>query len=253
MVRGLRVLGVGCLVLALAAGQALAQEKGKRGPGGFGMGMGMGGPGGQGMTLMLLQAVKVQKELDLVQDQKDKLKELSGKFQGEMREQFSGMGDLRDLSQEERQAKMKEIQEKAAEVTKKFQKQADEILLRTQGERLKEISLQLRGTQALMDKEVADKLKIDDDQKERIQAAQRSVFEKARDLFAGGDREKAMEKMRDLQKEASEKAMDVLTAEQKEQFAKMKGDKVDFTMQDVFPQMGRPGGKGKGKGPAKPE
>ena len=78
MVRGLRVLGVGCLVLALAAGQALAQGK-QGGKGRFGMGPGGGMGGGQQFAMMLLRADKVQKELDLVQEQKDKLKELADK------------------------------------------------------------------------------------------------------------------------------------------------------------------------------
>lgn len=248
MVRGLRVLGVGCLVLALAAGMALAQPgkqggKGKRSFGGF-MGGGMGG--GQQMTLMLLRADKVQKELDLVQDQKDKLKELADKVQKEMGSVFQGMGNFRDMSEEERAAKGKEMQEKMAEVTKKAQKEVDEILLPKQATRLKEISLQLRGIMALStDKEVSDKLKITDEQKEKMQTAQREVFEKARDLFQpGGDREKAMEKMRELQKEAGDKALDVLNADQKEEYAKMKGEKIDFTLQDIMSSMGGMFGKG---------
>ena len=54
--------------------------------------------------------------------------------------------------------------------------------------------------------------------------------------------------MAELQKEASEKILDVLSADQKEEYAKMKGDKIDFTLQDIMPQIGGMFGKGKGKG-----
>jgi hypothetical protein len=246
MVRGLRVLGVGCLVLALAAGQVLAQGKGKQGKRFGFMGGGMGG--GQQMTLMLLRADKVQKELDLVQEQKDKLKELADKVQKDMQSTFQGMGNLRDLSDEERQAKMKEIQDKVADLTKKAQKEVDGILLPKQSSRLKEISVQLRGIMALVgDKEVSDKLKITDQQKEKMQTAQREAFQKVdfRALFQE-DQAKAREKMAEVQKEANEKVLDVLNADQKEEYAKMKGDKVDFTMQDIMQQIMPNFGKGKG-------
>jgi hypothetical protein len=97
------------------------------------------------------------------------------------------------------------------------------------------------------DKEVSDKLKITDEQKQKMQAAQQEAFQKVdfRALFQE-DPAKAREKMAEVQKEASEKAHDVLTADQKEEFAKMKGDKVDFTMQDIMQQIMPNFGKGKG-------
>jgi hypothetical protein len=80
--------------------------------------------GGQQFTMMILAADKVQKELDLVQEQKDKLKELRDKVQKDTQALFQGVNFM-EMSAEDRQA----LQQKVADLTKKAQKDVDEILL----------------------------------------------------------------------------------------------------------------------------
>jgi hypothetical protein len=64
-----------------------------------------------------------------------------------------------------------------------------------------------------------------------------------RELFQGGNREGAREKVQELRKQASEKATAVLTADQKAAFEKMKGS--EFKMPEGA--FGPPGGARKNR------
>lgn len=181
-------------VVAMAASPALvqAQQRGGRGFGGFGMN-----------TLFLLGQKSVAEELKLSDEQKTKVKELQEK----QREVFQ---TLRDLSQEERRAKMQEMA-----------KAVDQVLKPQQLKRVKQIALQQAGVRAVNDEEVAKALKVTDEQKDKIREIGRESFEKLRDI--GFDEDKAKEREQ-LQKETNEKMMAVLTSEQKTKLKEMEGE-----------------------------
>lgn len=215
-------LAIGCLSLLLAvAFCAPAMAQGRRGGGG---GFGGGGFGGFGMSdSMLLQSAQIQKELELVDDQIAKIKEIASD-----RSAFSG---LRDLSNDERAAKM-------AEAAKAQKAKLDAVLLPAQQARLEEISLQLRGAGALSDESVQTKLGLTDDQKAQLKTVRDENRKAMGDLFAGGggggrdasaeDRAAAREKMTKAQADANEKLLAVLTGEQKEKFEQMQGKKIEI-------------------------
>ena len=123
-----------------------------------------------------------------------------------------------------------------------------EILLPLQIERLEQISLQMRGASALADPKVAAKLSLTDDQKKKIEAAKTANMESMRAMFQGGnrdqnqDREAMRAKMQQQRKEAEEKVLGVLTADQKASFEKLKG--AAFTMPERGPRGGDQGGQG---------
>jgi hypothetical protein len=130
---------------------------------------------------------------------------------------------------------MKMITEKG----KELQKKVDTLLDAKQQARIKELSLQRRGVGALGDDEVIDALKLSDDQKQKLsdirdEAGKQSQAIIQGALGGGGDRSAIREKMQALQKEFGEKALATLTAEQREQFEKMKGTKFDFPPQRGF-------------------
>ena len=201
--------------------------------------MSMGGAGG-GPTLLeaaggLLRSEEVQKEIELLDDQKAKLKAMGD----ELREEMQKQGEkLRDLSQEERGAKFAELRkEYAAKVTTKL----NEVLLPHQMERVKELAVQRLGLMALGDPEVQEKLKITDEQKEKMKAVRESMMTSAREMFGNREslrdmdedaRRKRMEEMREkfgkLRSEVEGKALDILTSEQKGALEKMKGKKFEF-------------------------
>jgi Spy/CpxP family protein refolding chaperone len=217
---------------------ALAQ--GRRGGGGGGFGGGMGGFGIS--ESQLLQSAQVQKELELVDDQVAKIKEIAGD-----RSAFSG---LRDLSNDERREKM-------AAAAKAQKEKLDAVLLPAQQARLAEIMLQVRGAGALNEADVQAKLGLTDEQKTQLKTVQDENRKAMGELFAGGgggrdasqeERAANREKRTKAQAEANEKLLAVLTGEQKSKFEQMQGKKIEIDRAALFGQGfgGRRGGNGGG-------
>jgi hypothetical protein len=187
--------------------------------GGFGM---MGGPA------MLVGQESVKKELKVSEEQGKKLEE----FATQMREKRQG---LRDLDPEERRAKM-------AELNKESEKALGEILTAEQNKRLKQISYQISGARAFNNPDVVSALKITDEQKSDLQKINQEAMTQIQELMqgAGGPPdEDTMKKMRALQTEATEKAVKVLTDDQRKQWKEMTGE--PFKGEIKFGQ--RPGGQ----------
>src|SRR5688572_26962511 len=113
--RGL-IVSLAALALVAAAADVSFAQRGRGGPGGRG-GFGFGGPGGPGGggggggITQLLQDENVRKELDLVDEQVSKLTEIGNSLREEIEAQRQGFdfASLRDLSEEQRTAKLAEI------------------------------------------------------------------------------------------------------------------------------------------------
>jgi Spy/CpxP family protein refolding chaperone len=208
-------------VVAMCADSALAQPGGRGGRGGRG-GFG-GGFGGGGGTTQLLQDDSVRKELDLVEEQVTKLQELGSKLQEDMRAEFQGFdfNSLRDLSEEERNAKFAEMRERGEKVTAAAQKEIDAVLLPHQRERLKQLAVQSQmrfgADRALSGGTLADELGITEEQKEKLAAKQQEIQ-------AG-----LQEKIAKLQEEARDELFSVLTSEQQAKLKAMIGKPFTFT------------------------
>lgn len=250
------VLGgiLGLLVLAPVCAFAQAQPaEGGRRPGGFGGGFGGGFSGAT--EGMLLGNEKVQKELELLPEQVADLTKHREATQSQMREMFSGM---RDLPEDERRKKFEEIRGKLETAQKESREKVNAVLLPHQQDRLKEISLQLRGFGAIDDPEVAAALKISDEQKEKIAAVRTEQREKMGELFRQGgqdqDRDAMREKFQKLRTENEKQVLDVLTTAQQAQFEKMKGEKFELDMSALGAGgRGGPGGGGTRFGGRRPE
>jgi Spy/CpxP family protein refolding chaperone len=192
-------------ILALLAVPVSAQQRQRQGGGGaFGSGM---------SSAMLLFQKSVQEDLKMTDDQVKKVTDLSTK----QREAFTG---LRDLSQEERGKKLQEL-------TAQNEKAVGEILKPEQAKRLKEISLQTQGARALAnDAAVAKSLALTGEQQEKIKAIEAESRSEAQKLFQGGigNFEEAQKKRAELTKATNEKAMAVLTPEQKTKWKEMTGE-----------------------------
>lgn len=209
-----------------AVSSGMAQEKGKRPQGGR---TGFGGGS-------LLTNENVQKELKITDDQKKKIEDIM------VAARPSGGTNFRDLSREEAEKAFAEFQLKAQEARKK----AEAILSPEQVKRLKELTVQSQGANALTTPEVAAELKLTDDQKGKLQGISDDYSAKRRDLFGGGGfNQETRDKLTALTKEQDDKSLAVLTADQKTQFEKMKGAKADYELPRGFGG-GRPGG-GTGK------
>jgi len=236
-----------CIAASLVVLFAASAVLGAQAPGMGMMAPGMMGQGGN-IELMLLNVPQVQKELNIVQEQLDKLQEIRRSAMEGMRDLFPR--DFRDLSAEERQQRMQEVRKKMEERTKELRKKVDEVLLDHQKKRLKEIKLQVQGVQALSDPEVIEMLGITPEQREKMENVrkeaadkQRKQMEGLRDLSPEERREKGRQLFEELRKarEATEQAVvDVLTPSQKEKWEKAKGEKFELDMSALFR---RPGGQ----------
>ncbi|WP_339909474.1 Spy/CpxP family protein refolding chaperone [Symmachiella dynata] len=208
-------------------------------------GRGGAGPRGGGDLLSLLRIEEVRTEINLEKGQEESVDEIAKKLRGERGER-GDRRNLRDLSEEERTKMRAERREAAEKRAAEAKKMLAGVLDEQQMKRLNQIKIQVEGVRALSDDEVAAKLEITDEQQGKIEAAEEANREKMREAMQGrrgrrdsGDREAAMKKMEELRKSAESSVLEILTKEQRDQFAAMQGKKFDM------PQP-RFGGRGRG-------
>lgn len=215
---------VATLVALLSSG-AMAQRGrgGQGGPGGF------GGPGGGfgGGRLGTVLRDDVMRDLEIIPDQEDKLRDLQDEMRDKMREQFEG---LRDLSDDERREAFQGMREKIEKLTADYDKEIDTILMPDQRAKLDQRvlaqSVQFGGAGGLTNAAAARALGLTEDQQKKLQEKAREVQE---DLQA---------KIEKLRTEAEDEILAVLTPEQREKVKKLIEER---------PQFGRgPGGRGQG-------
>ncbi|MBN1854998.1 MAG: hypothetical protein JW829_19850 [Pirellulales bacterium] len=205
------VIGVLSVVLAIAVSSvAFAQPAGRpgqRGPGMMGR-VGMGGGMGGG-EMMLLMNEEVRKEIGLLDDQVEKLREMQEGLRDEAREAFSG---FQDLNEDERNARMKEWQTKTQERVK-------EILIPNQWQRLQQISLQVQMQRAGGGEAnaIGDALGLSDDEKEKLQAKAQEISQELQ------------QKIDQLREQAREDLIGSLTPEQQAKLKELTGKKFEFS------------------------
>ena len=216
-----------CLVAATAT--AMAQGRGGGGGGGFG-----GAFAGFNDPTFLLGVEQVQKELTLSEEQKLKVAKL-------VDDNRNSIQDLFQLSPEERQTKMQErVKENKTKIA--------DILSAPQNERLDQISLQLsvltQGPGAFIRPEVADKLGLTSEQKDKIQTIVDELGGKRRDIFqnANGDFQAAGEQVTKLTAEEKDKAVALLTDDQKKKWETLAGKEFKIDLTQMRPGFGGGGG-----------
>jgi hypothetical protein len=183
--------------------------------------------------LGLLGDEKVQKELDLDESQLERIRGLQEDMQAEMREAFSGLRDrFREGNREEI---MQEIREMTTEITDEFDSQLDKELLDHQKQRLKQLVFRAQSRRSggaaagSLPEGMIKELGITEEQKTQM-------IEKARSVKEDLDK-----KIANLQKQAEEEVLAVLTKEQQEKYKELMGEAFEFS-QPRFPGMG--GGRG---------
>lgn len=232
-----------CLMLGIAS-SAVAQPPGPGGPG-FGGPGGPGGPFGGGGLMGLISRDEVQQELQLVDEQKDKVRGITDEMRNKVRDQMRDVfTQMRDLSDDERRAKFGEIRTKMESLQADTEKELDKVLLPHQLERLRQIDLQTkvqqRGASALTGGDVAKALNLTDEQRDKLEKRAAEV------------QEELQTKIKQLQADARKKMLDVLTPDQQAQLEKMMGQQFDLPEQnfrDRFRGRGGRGGRSQGSQP----
>jgi hypothetical protein len=164
----------------------------------------------------LLAIEEVRTELKLTAEQSEKLQALRGS-----REDREA---LQNLSREERQKRYADMAKKAEETIKT-------VLDETQQKRLAELRIQREGSEALTRAEVAEKLGLDQAQKDKIKAIEEAE-DSDRDFdFQNAtqeERQKYFAERRQAREKRDADMLAVLTDAQKESFTKMQGAKFTF-------------------------
>ncbi len=231
---GLKLAVAICVVATTVAAMAQGQGQGRgRGFGGFGRG---GGGFGNDPTV-LLSIEPVQKELDLSADQKTQVQKLADDSRQARQDLFQS-----GAAPEEMQTKMQDM-------AKANKKKADEILLAPQRDRLDQISIQFaiqtQGPGAFTRQDIVDKLGLTAEQKDKIQALADDMQQKIMGIFqdAAGDFQAAQEKVTKLRDEQKDKAMELLTADQKTKLTALTGKEFKIDPMAMFGGRGRRGGQ----------
>jgi Spy/CpxP family protein refolding chaperone len=174
-----------------------------------------------------------------------------------LRSQFQGgqgrREDFQNLSEEERQARFEEFRKQAEERMKVAREKLEQILLPEQMERLKQIGIQVQGTRALEDPQVAEALGLTEDQKQQLEKIREEIraefqrrFEEAQAQGQGQGPPQFDPAQFEAQRKANdERLLAVLTDEQKAKFEELKGEKFELDMSQFQFGRGR-GGRGRG-------
>ncbi|MFN7770808.1 MAG: secretin N-terminal domain-containing protein, partial [Planctomycetaceae bacterium] len=213
-------------------------------PGGFGGGRGGRGGFGEVWVFDLLARDTVRSELNLTESQKTKLEEAAKPFEEErrnLRGMFQGM-----RNPEEFQTRMEEMRKKQDELRKKADEQVNEVLTSTQFTRYRQIFLQSLGTSALAREDVADDLKLTEEQKVQLKKVQDDFRAKQQQMgFFGSPEER--QKLGE-ERDAALKA--VLTADQQKEWDSRLGPKFESDGSAAGAQTAGRGGSGRSEEPA---
>jgi hypothetical protein len=251
----LRIFTLMLAAMAMTTSAVDAQPGGQRQGGGFGRGM-TGGARPVSIT-QLLQIEKVREDAEILDEQAEDIKTAVDKVRQDARSTQGERPNFRELSETQREEFFKKFREQQESTNKKIQEAIEDVLLPQQVERLEEIRLQIQGVGALLTEPVQKELKITAEQKTKFEEVQKKTQEKGqelfsgvRELFQGGDREKAQaamqeirEKMTAMQKETEKNILAVLTDSQKKEFEKMKGKPVEISPEELRPSRGGQGGQ----------
>jgi hypothetical protein len=215
-------------VAALHAMPAFAQQPKHQG---HGSRMPMGGGAG------LIANEGVQKELELTDEQTSKAEAVARA----VREKYHGeFAKVEDLDAQERFEKTAEI---VRTMTSETNKGLADVLKPEQMKRYRQIQLQQLGLMAFTEPEVQSKLKLTDDQVGRIRRILADSQSQRRELVqgggGGGNREEMRKKGATLGKESMDKALAVLSADQKQAWKDMTGEPFQARFQG-FPVFRRP-------------
>ena len=218
-------------VMALALGAIVAVAATAQVPQGPRRGFGMGSS--RDSLLGLLRIDQVRNELKLSAEETGKVTELSEKLRAERREKFAALREIDDQAQ--RRVKMTELMD---ESNRKANGQLRELLSREQMMRLYQIRMQVRPlADSLANPRVASRLQLTEEQQSKVAAIIKAVQTQQSQLRGSmrnlrdatqEQRTEVFQKSRKIRRDADEKALGLLTGEQKEALEKMKGAKIEL-------------------------
>ncbi|WP_020474804.1 hypothetical protein [Zavarzinella formosa] len=221
-------------IVALGGGLSAQQPEPKKGGFGFDPKMMQIFAALRSSPASLLTNKSVREEIKLDEEQiktlTEKTKERMGTdFKDRMAKTMEKAKALEGVADDKLDEKIQEVFKEEIETP---MKDAEKVLKPDQLKRLKQIHIQNRGIALFNDHEYAAVLKITSEQKAKAKEIQTELTKDLRELGGGrpnGGRpmqpsKETMEKIANVQKEAKEKALDLLTADQKKTYKDMSGE-----------------------------
>ena len=227
-----QVLGLAVILAIFMSVDVVMAQPGRGGRG--------GGIFGQVTQLSLLGQESVQKELELVEDQVEVIRELQNRQRESMRDLFMGIRDkMRDMGDDERREAFAEIQKEMQESNKELENEVTEELLPHQTARLKQLvaqgQLRRNGgpTSGRLPEGLIEELGLTDKQVEELKA-------KAEEVGA-----KLKEKVAKLQQQAQDEIFSsVLSSDQHAKFKELMGEAFELEQRSRGGFGGDRGGRG---------
>jgi hypothetical protein len=176
-------------------------------------------------SVTLAQLEEVQQELKLTDEQKQKVEQLNEELVAARRDAWeNAAGDF------------DKMREDIAKIYADFTTQFNTALEEPQQKRAQELYIQINGAVALTNEAVTKELMVTDEQQKKLdQAAEESrqqVFDSFQDFQNMSDEERA-KKVEELIESRDTSLSAVLTDEQKAQFEKMKGEKLEVNLDNL--------------------
>jgi len=161
------------------------------------------------VQVILLRQEAVHEDLKLTPQEIQKIDEFCDK-------QWAKAKKIADLNESERDKKFEEM-------TRENEQFIDQTLTKEQRKRLDEITLQVAGLLWVTRDEVASKLDLSDEQKQKARQLQQTARNETEELLHATKAEQKQEELRELRRTSRERLMTLLTADQKEKWREMTG------------------------------
>ena len=177
----------------------------------------------------------VQKHLGIAGDAAAKLSSLGDEYRAASQKEFTALGidytAISDLPAAERAVEMRKASEKSADVSRKlnaaFLPKLQQVLAPDQLERLKQIQLQASGIDQWTEPEIAKELDLSDEQKQKLTDLRNEYNHRQQQL--DGDFQQRFARIRELNNERDNKALELLTTMQKAKLEELKGPAFDVS------------------------
>lgn len=170
-------------------------------------------------SIQWLQNAGIQKEIELVPEQKEKIDKIRKDYYDKTRQLYK---DLQGVDPSER---YKKLYEKRKQLSQEVEQEVRQVLLKHQVERMRQIMLQMAlrqygSTRALKSDEIAKSLNITKEQQAKLQEAEREARLEMQ--------KKYQEFYKKLREEMLEKVLSVLDEKQRAQLKEMTGEEFEW-------------------------
>lgn len=188
-----------------------------------------------GSLVSLAAEESVQKDIGLSGDICAKLRDFQDQMRATSQKEYSAAGfnfqSFSSLSDEERQKVQTKMADISTKLTADFEPRVKGLLTDDEYKRLKQIQLQVQGSDGLTTDESAAVLKLSAEQRARLADLKNEYTDKQSTLYRSeNDQQERSVKLRELASERDAKAAEILTSDQRALLANITGPPFDVSV-----------------------